>query len=154
MIQTVCQIVQAIASVAGVAATVFIAWTVRRGTKRLARIEHDRAIKNAWIAIDTIALSDDRNLEAADLLINPDTEGDSLEERRRRWLCFMFMNPMGATFRGFDGGLFDSSAAAPYENELYPLASNEVFFAMVKKYAFEPGFVELCERLRRRTDFS
>ncbi|MFF3398253.1 hypothetical protein ACFYW6_07040 [Streptomyces sp. NPDC002659] len=136
------------ASVMGLSITVVIAWLVHRLTRRIARIEHGRELKNAWIAVDNVVFGDEALLRIADQLTHAGTESDSMEVRRKRWICLMLMNPLSTVFTGISEGLLDERATVILERELYVLVRDDMFFALSQEYTYEPEFAELCRRLR------
>ena len=96
--------IQSAAAVLNVVAVVAVAVFVHRATtaaQRLAvsreqfaeKMEFDRELKNAWIAVDSEALASDEALKVFDDLLHPEeARGASIEERRRRWASYLLLN--------------------------------------------------------------
>ena len=84
-IGTLAQAVLALAALIGSVAVSVYVWF---GTRRIAQLEYERAIREARIAVDTAALSSDAMLVMADNMMDPRNANDDLERRRRRWFAY------------------------------------------------------------------
>jgi hypothetical protein len=92
-------VAQAVIAFLTLVVTAVVTVLVYRGTRAIARIEHDRGIRDAWNAIDAIALADEDMLRVAEELM-PDPGGGprATAGARRKWFAFMILNALSSTY--------------------------------------------------------
>jgi hypothetical protein len=140
------QVVLALAALVGsVAVSVFV-WY---GTRRIARLDYERSVREAWIAIDTAALASDETLAIADALENPNSESTP-EVRRKRWFAYTYLNAVVSTYFGARHGLSRSPEARveACRQMLRPLVLDDVVFEITQGHGYEPEFSALCREVR------
>jgi hypothetical protein len=131
--------------------TAALTYLVYRGAKVIAAIEYGRSLRDAWMTFDAAALADDHVLEAADVLMGPGTQGDSMPTRRKRWLALMVMNILGSTFEGQrEHFLKDEDAFAAFDMLLLPLVSDDEVFHLIETRGYGPSFRDHCRALRSK----
>ena len=147
--EAVLAVLQAVASVSGLAVTIVIAVLVHRAGRRIARAEYAREVNAAWMAVDSLALSSDEVLTDLDRMMHSDSRLDSLGDRRRRWLSYLVINPlMNAHVGAREGLAVGGREADSTERSLKNLVRDDVFYRVVQEYAYDKAFVALCGRLR------
>lgn len=154
--QTVCAAIQALFAVVGIIATVAVTWMVWNGSERLAKIEYERAISEAWTAVDSAILSDEKNLKVHDkyLAINATVplgdQGptDPTEMGRKRQMGYMTLNVLATTFAGISRGIIDKKATENLDYNLRRLVLDDQIYELSQRGVYQIGFAEHCKALR------
>lgn len=148
-IQAYSAIAQTIIAFFTLIVTAALTYLVYRGTKTIAGIEYSRSIRDAWLAVDSVALSNDELLNVADRLMDATTINDPIELRRKRWLAFMVLNIMISYFEGQKHEfLKDEVAKAAFDRLLMPLIVDKDSFTLTQTKGYAPDFSDYCKKLR------
>jgi hypothetical protein len=132
-------------------AALLVAVVALRLSKQAGRIETHRQIKDAFNALNTIALSDPENLRVLDELETPQFRGQSLDEKRRRWLAAIELNALESVFVGKREGLLDVKYADATLSALVPLMVQHVDVCeQINRAGYDPDFVQYCVEARER----
>ncbi|MEJ2791188.1 MULTISPECIES: hypothetical protein [unclassified Pseudoxanthomonas] len=129
--------------------TAFIALAVHRASKRSARMEHDRGIKDAWINIDMAALQDPDNMRLLDQLIHADQQGADPDASRRRWLAYMVLNPLEAAWSGAKFGHLPDAVLDSSERTMRGLVQHDDVYALIQGFVYSMEFRARCAELRK-----
>ena len=92
VIQAYAAIAQSIIAFLTLIVTIILTYFLYRGTKAIAEIEYSRSVRDAWLTIDSVALSNDETLKIADSLMDINFNDDPIPLRRKRWFAFMVFN--------------------------------------------------------------
>src|SRR4051794_19065344 len=112
-IAAIAGVAQAILALATLIATATVTVLVYFGTRTIARIEHDRGIRDAWNNIDALALADESILQVAEsLLPQPGSGTRTSAEAKRKWLAFMLLNTLSSMYNAARRGVTRSRADA------------------------------------------
>src|SRR5262249_35201915 len=103
-ISALATVAQAILALAALIGSIAMAAFVWNGTRRIAKLDYERSVREIWIAIDTVALSSDATLIMADNLMDQRNRSDEIEQRRRRWFSYMILNAITSSFFGAKNG--------------------------------------------------
>lgn len=138
----------AYAAVATLFVSIVIAVILQRWSSRVAKAEHDRSIREWWNSLNETALSSDEMLIAADRLMSPNTEAESVEQKRRRWFAFLILNALSSMYVGARAGLSNSKDTLTIvEHHLHIiLKSDDIYWQSQSGY--EKDFSNLCKRVR------
>ncbi len=147
-INALAAVAQAVLALATLVISLAISWFVYRGTKRIAKAEHDRSIREWWNTLDTIALSNDEMLKVADELMNPLLATQSMDEKRRRWFAFVVLNALSSSYVGAKTGMTQSSndTIEIVKHHLRNLLSSDDIFKLTQ-YGYEKDFAVLCKEI-------
>jgi hypothetical protein len=152
-IQAYSAIAQTIIAFFTLIVTIALTYLVYRATKIIAAIEYSRSIRDAWLSVDSVALSNDEMLKIADKLMDPSTVNDSIELRRKRWLAFMVFNIMVSNFEGKEHSfLKDEDSKAAFDKLLMPLIIDDDSFILTQTKGHPPKFSAYCKKMREEYD--
>lgn len=132
--------------------TAGLGWVVFRAGRSVVRLEQDRAVKEAWIAIDQVALGRVEHLRLLDAMFHPDRVGDSDETKTRRWLAYMVLNPLEAAWSSsrethMPDGTTDSS-----ERSMRAMLRDPEVAAMMQTVVYGKAFRNRCKELLREIE--
>jgi hypothetical protein len=148
-IQAYSAIVQTIIAFLTLIVTGALTYLVYRGTKAIAAIEYSRSIRDAWLTIDSVALSNDEILKTADKLMDASTVNDPIELRPKRWLAFMVFNILISIFEGQEQAfLKDEDVKTAFDQILMPLIIDNDSFILTQSKGHPPRFSAYCKKLR------
>lgn len=148
-IQALAAIAQTVLALATFVVTVMLSLFAYFGTKQIAKIEYGRAIRDAWLTIDTTALSNDEMLKVADLLVDPNSTNDTVEVRRKKWFAYLLLNPLLSGFEGNRKGfLEDKYVRNSLEQTLKPLMADDDIFSLTQGRGYPQDFARYCRKLR------
>lgn len=128
--------------------TALIAYTVSRAGRRVARMEQDRAIKEAWVQVDQAALANDTDLRLLDGLLHPEAAESTQEERRKRWLAYMILNPVDAAWSAAREGHMPDGTLESSEATMRALVRDDGAYALIRTFVYNRPFRTRCEQLR------
>jgi hypothetical protein len=143
-------VAQAIVAVATLVATVVVSVLVYIGTRKIARIEHDRGVRESWNTIDALALSDPSVLRLIEeILPAPGSSARDIEMARRKWLAYMLLNTLSSTYNGATRGLTrsKSDALSVCEYHVAALVRHDDIFALTQE-GYSDSFAAFCKRVR------
>jgi hypothetical protein len=148
-IQAISAIAQIVLALASLITTVVLSLLVYYGTKKIAAIEYGRATREAWLAINATALSDDAILKAADLLVDPDSDQAAIDVRRKKWFGYMLLNVLETTFIGRkEKFLKDSYVKNSFKHTLQTLLIDEDVYLLSQERGYDSEFSVFCKQLR------
>lgn len=150
----------------GVIATFLLYYLTKKidqGNKNQYRLDYYKAIKDSVNEFNSLVLSDDKNLKIIQHLENQHKQSDSpdyqpiiledLEEDRKNWLCFYWLNNLEMRFKGIVNKSLDEfyGKIEFLNEELDILMADEKFFSLLKNgRGYDPKFKEYC--ISRRKD--
>lgn len=149
-INALAAIAQAVLALATLIVSIVISLFVYYGTRKIARLEHDRSIREWWNTLNTIALDDDKMLEIAEKLMNPSASPQTAEETRRKWFAFVVLNTLSSSYLGAMTGVSRSSEETIniVKHHLRKLLSSEDIFNLTQGEGYEKDFANLCRQIR------
>lgn len=137
-------------ALASLVTTTVIALIAYRASKRFATLEADRAVRDLWNQFNTLALSDEKNLVAADGLMSHESKpGSTLEETRRRWLGYVLLNALATSHLHLLRGHTMSKKFQEelLDQQLRALMRSEDLYRMTQ-HGYEREFKALCAKIR------
>ena len=144
--------VAAWAAVAQIIVTAALAWVVYLSTNKLARLDFSRSVRDAWVAVDELALADAKTLDAADTLLMPKPPGSQTTDfARKRWFILAYLNPINTQFQGAQEGLFGSKtedALANVRHQLGALLADDDAYWVSQHHGHDQAFRDLCTEIR------
>jgi hypothetical protein len=131
-----------------VVASVLIAFILFRTSKKIEKQSYSNELKLLWSQIDSTVLSNNDLLIEADKLIHPDKVSDTIEIKRRRWLCYMLQNAIAITHNGIEKKLMPDpeNADKSLSKTLQTLGKN-IEYKQVLDYCHEKSLKERCEKI-------
>ena len=148
-------VAQAVLAFAALAATVAVGVMVYIGTKRLTSFQLYSQNKNAWNAIDSLALSSDEMLRVADDLLPPSCpSGTPIDEMRRKWLGYLVVNACAERYLAAKRNLFHCSDALT-ESAKYTLRHvlrDDMIYRITQESGYEKEIQELCCEIREQLE--
>ena len=149
-ITAIAEVAQAILTLAALIGTVVVSVFVYYGTKRLAILEHARSIRDAWVAIDSLALSSDEMVKIADNLQHPEFSTQSVQEMRKRWFAYALLNALISTVHGARQGLIHDPKAALVraKTQLRMLVQDDILFELTQLPSNDQDIAALARALR------
>jgi hypothetical protein len=149
-LESIASLAQVILAFSSLVVTAVLTILVYRGSRQIAYIEYWRAVRDAWMQIDEIALSDDDNLRVADSLFHPDLANQTSDDRRKRWLGLMVLNNFLSQYFGPSESLPDPELLRGATlSQMEPLIRDDVFYGLTQSGLYDPEFEEVCRRLRQ-----
>ena len=130
------------------ALTALIAYVVSRAGRRVARLEQDRAIKEAWVQVDQAALASDVDLQLLDRLLHPDEAEVDPETRRKRWLAYMILNPVDAAWSAALAGHMPEGTLDSSEATMRALVRDDTVYDLIRTFVYNKPFRARCAELR------
>lgn len=130
------------------ALTALIAYAVSQAGRKVARLEQDRAIKDAWVQVDQAALANDLDLQLLDDLLHPGNPEASTEARRKRWLAYMILNPLDAAWSAAQAGHMPEGTLDSSEASMRALVRDDAVYEMIRTFVYNRPFRERCAELR------
>jgi hypothetical protein len=146
-----------VAAIAAIAQAVFafaaiaIAVVVYRASNLIARMQYEWSVREAWNALDSVALSDERMLVMADRLMDPSSTNRSLEAIQRKWFVFMVLNALASSYMGAKRGLTQSKkdTLSICTHHLSRLVVDDEIFALTQ-HGYEKDFSAFCRNIREQ----
>lgn len=131
--------------------SITIALILYRASRKIENQNFSNALKDSWITIDSTILSNDKLLIEADFLIHPESSNDSIEVKRRRWICYMVGNTLSVNYNGIVNKLMPDSRGSmvSLERTLKGMTRHPEFMQVVD-YFYEDGFKKLVRKVERR----
>src|SRR5690606_13316635 len=122
--------------------SITIAFILHNASKKIETQNFSNSLRASWIDIDSTVLADDRLLEAIDDLLHPGYKGSPIEEKRRRWLCYMISNALSVNFNGIKHRLLPDPKAAEQSliASLEGLTQHPEFMDIIVNYSYEQDF--------------
>lgn len=150
-ISALAAVAQTLLALAALIGSVAVSMLVWYGTRRIAKLDYERSIREAWIAVDTAALSNDQMLVMADTLMDPKNENDDLERRRRRWFAYTVLNAITSSYFGAKHNLTQSQKVTieGCRQLLGPLLRHDEIFEITQGHGYEDEFSEFCREIRK-----
>lgn len=127
--------------------TALIAIAVYQAGRKVARLEQDRAIKDAWISVDQAALATPEQLRVLDALLHPGEARDEAASRKR-WLIYMILNPIDAAWSAAKSGHMPEGALDSSEASMRALVQDGDAYRMIQSYVYNLDFRKRCAELR------
>lgn len=131
-----------------VAVTGWIAVALHRASSRVVAMEQDRAIKDAWITIDQVALADETDMQLLDAMFCPDDCADTPNEKRKRWLAYMVLNPLEAAWTSARQGKMPDAALGSTEESMRNLVRDEAIHELIQRVVYDTAFKARCMKMR------
>lgn len=117
--------------------------------KRAARQQSWSSLMQAINFMNATVLTDDKFLEVMDNL-GHQPRGIK-QQRRKKWLLFMFLNDLQLSYVGREDGLVDSEFAEPTLCQLLPmLMEDDVAFELVCGRGYDKRFRNHCVTVREK----
>ena len=131
--------------------SIFISLLLYITSRKIETQNFSNSLRNSWISIDSNVLSNDELLSEADFLLHPEHRNDSLEMKRRRWLCYMIGNTLSVNYNGITHKLLPDPEAskASLIKSLEGLTQHPEFMD-ITKYFYEKDFILLCEEIQKK----
>jgi hypothetical protein len=151
-IQDFATLVQAATALAGLLATIVIPVAIYWGTKKIAKLQYDKSIRDFWMTIDSLALQNPALLEIADRLMDPASTDTPLAERQKKWFAYMVLNVVACCYFAAKHDLTESRGATLRcaEDLATPLVLDESVFRLTQGFGNEPEFSAFCRAVRDR----
>ena len=147
-IQAWTSIVQAIATVVIGAAAAGISVLSYRESNRSTNRNFDRELRNAWMLVDQVALSDGSLVRVAESVMYPTASGESsIEKLRKKWFSYLMLNPLSVTYSGIQEGILDEENKQGFEYELTSMLRDPEVYALTQTGQYGE-FGEECRRLK------
>jgi hypothetical protein len=138
---------QLLIAVVGVGISVVI-WI---SSKRVARARYQRALQSSWNDFNLAALESEENLEAAEWLNNLDSDGDPPDLRRVRFMTYLVLNAIQASYLGERAGVVDQVYTEQnVEHLLPPIVLRDELFQLTQSQGYHPAFSLECRLLRAK----
>jgi hypothetical protein len=147
------QVVTVSTTLAQMFLTGVLAWTVYRSTSRIARLDFSRSLRETWIGIDNLALSDTEILLAADSLLTQRKGRDRTTFARKRWFILAYLNPIATAFQGVKEGIYagrqKDEMLAGVRSQLVVLLADEDAYWVTQNHGHEDSFQRFCTEIRQ-----
>ncbi len=133
---------QLMIGVAALIASIAIPWAIHRRSILQGKIQFDKEVKDLWMTFDEIALSDPTLTRLADNFMAPEDAHLSDEERREKWLFYMYLNIASISYSGTKRGLTlwnEGDAMKLMEDHLKGLLVQDRYYDLVRKGYFKKG---------------
>ena len=127
--------------------TGILGFVVFRAGRNVVRLEQDRAIKEAWIAIDQIALGNDEHLRTLDRMFHPDKEHESDADKRKRWLAHMVLNPLEAAWSSARKQHMPDGTLGSSEGAMRNLLRDPMVAEMMQTVVYGNDFKQRCRQI-------
>jgi hypothetical protein len=148
-IQAYSAVAQTVIGLLTLIVTVVLTYLLYRGTKAIAAIEYSRSLRDAWITLDSVVLSNDEMLKIADKLMDPKAIDDPIDLRRKKWIAFIVFNILASTFEGHEQEFMkDEDARTAFDRLLMPLIIDDDTFVLTQTRGHPPAFSGHCKKLR------
>ena len=149
---TILQVAQLIVALSALVVSAGVSVIAYRGTKRIAEIQYWRGVRDSWMDIDKIALSNDEMLKMVDSLFHPDLAGQLIEDIRKRWFGYMAFNAFVSQYFGAGPveDVDESGRRARVAAQLKPLMKDDVLYNLAQTGVYGPQFENLCRKLREQ----
>jgi len=143
-------VAQAILALVTLIGSIAVSLFIWYGTRRIAQLDYERSLREAWMAVDAVALSSDEMLVMADTLMDPKNAASHIEARRRRWFAYTLMNAIVSTYFGAKHGFTQSrkDSLEACRQLLRPLMNHDEIFEITQGHGYEPEFSALCREVR------
>jgi hypothetical protein len=145
-------VAQAVIAFATLVVTAALTVIVYVGTRAIARIEHDRGVRDAWNAIDAIALADPDVLRVAEELMPEPGDGPRpAEGARRKWFAYMILNALSSTFSAAERGVLRSrpDALTTCAYHVGALVRHDDIYPLTQE-GYSAGFARFCRDIKEK----
>ena len=151
-VSCIAAIAQAVLAFLAVVSSVLVSLFIYFGTKKIAMSQYFQTLNTSWGAIDSTVLLENENLRVVNSLFHPDDGSpDDLDLARKRWIGYMFLNPLEIAFVGVQRGYLDSRLLKNIERNLSVLLRDDIVFALSQNGIYQPAFSDLCLKLREQS---
>lgn len=132
-------------------ASIAIALILYFASKKIETQNFSNSLRDSWIQIDSAVLSDEKLLIEIDDLLHPEHKVSSVDEKRRRWLCYMIANTLSVNYNGIKHKLLPDPKASKESliHSLEGLTQHKEFMDIVK-YFYEKDFRDFCVTIHNR----
>jgi hypothetical protein len=141
--------INAVAQILIASSSMVLSAVVFYHTRKTAALESLRAVRDSWMQLDTLALTDDKTLRIADHLFNPNAKPD-IEQARKRWILLAALNPVVSDFMAARAGVTPSAAdtIAGCRAMLGALLQDDDAYALTQGGSYTGPFQQLCGEVR------
>jgi hypothetical protein len=145
ILQVLSAILQTLIAFFTLIATIVLTVFVYKGTKTIASIEHSRSIRDAWLTIDSIALSNNEMLVVADDLMSNFKHTDEIDQKQKRWFALMVFNILISIFEGKEKQFLENDdAKKAFDQLLVPMLSDEDVYNLTQNRGHPLDFSKYC----------
>ncbi len=139
---------QVVVSLASVASSIVLSVVAVVAGRRLARYEQHRVMRQGWVELDALALSDPNLLVIAESVMNPGGTG-SVESLQKKWFAYIALNNLATDYAfARHGHAADPGyVLALTEYHLSRLMLDDDVFALTQD-GYEAEFAKLCRDIR------
>ena len=122
-----------------------IAIIVFLASKKIDSQNYTYAVKSAWMTLDSTILADEALLIQADYLLHPEKRDEPIELKKRRWICYLYLNTLSTVYNGIENNLISNPQAARDSliKTLQGLVRNPEFMEMTE-YFYVESLRKLC----------
>lgn len=140
-----------IISVLSLITSVVIAYIIHSAGKKIETQNFSNSLRSSWIDIDSTVLANEKLLIEIDDLLHPGHRDTPINEKQKRWLCYMIANALAVNYNGIKHGLLPDTktAEASLIRSLEGLTQHKEFMDVIE-YSYEKNFKELCYQVRDR----
>jgi hypothetical protein len=141
----------AVAAVVQIAVTGLLALVVHMSTSKIARLEFGRSLREAWVTVDELALSDASTLKVAETLLEPNPHSTTEDFARKRWFLLAYLNPINTRWQAAQAGIFGRHKGGELQNvrnQLRALLDDEEAYWVTQHHGHEVEFRQLCTEIR------
>jgi hypothetical protein len=156
-LQIIAAFAQILVAIIALVVSAIITVLVNRGMKRSAQLQYWRAVGEAWMEINTFALSNDEHLRLADSLFHPDKTNEPTKDLRKRWFGYMALNTFVSAYSGVSTPPELRPGSDHRERvklELKPLMEDDVLYELSQSGVYSSEFEKVCRDLRREQGFT
>lgn len=143
-------VIQALASVAGLIVTIWIARFVQRSSSKFSQLEFSRALRESWIHIDVLTLQNASVLRLANQYL-PRREGADASFGQKRVFLLSYLSPINTAYQAARQGMYGPGTAEAVEAikvQLVPVVSDDDGFWVTQNHGHDPDFMALCREVR------
>jgi hypothetical protein len=141
-------VAQAVLALATLIVSIVISVTLHRWSNRVAKVEHERSLREWWNTLNETALSSAEMLLVADELMHPTSTGQPIGEKRRRWFAFLVLNALSSSYLGAKDGLSRSTTDTVniVKHHLRILLTSDDIYKLSQQ-GYEADFAALCREV-------
>lgn len=92
--------------------SVVIAYILHSAGKKIETQNFSNSLRSSWIDIDSTVLANEKLLIEIDDLLHPGHRDAPINEKQKRWLCYMIANALAVNYNGIKHGLLPDPKAA------------------------------------------
>lgn len=145
-------LLQLVVSIAGVVITIWLALIVQRSAARLTKLELARAIRDTWLHVDDVTLSDPDLVRLVEQFQPPRETADPAFPKKRLFLL-VFLNPLQTTYQAAREGFFGPNGAKSIEavkSQLAHVVKDDDAYWVTQNQGYDPDFMALCREVREQ----